>query len=407
MSKKILIVVIFLLVAAGALVSQRVIPASQTGKAPQLPVVKVAQVLTRDIDNTAVFIGKLQPVDIVELRPRVSGYVESARFSEGSRVHKGQVLFRIDRRTYQAEVDRLKASLEQARAQLKLAKANNERGQRLLRHHALSKEEADRLDTAATTAQAQVNSTDSALQIAKLNLGYTEVRSPIDGRVGRIMVTPGNLVTSSNVLTRIVSLSPIYGEFQVDERHYLNFERHRSQDGVLPTVDMGLADETAFPHHGRIDFIDNMLQSRTGTIRMRAVFSNNDGLFTPGLFVRIRLHSGERRPRILIDDRAIGTDLSNRFVYTVDRQGKVAYQRVVPGPLFAGLRMIKQGLTPDARIIVSGLQRVRPGMQVKIDTIAMQANLSPQDLNTLKLAASENPANETRLADAIADPAKH
>lgn len=405
MNRKILLIAALIIALVGFLLSKHVIPASQAQKGSSLPSVKVAQVLSRDIDNTAVFTGKLEAVNHVELRPRVSGYVEAAPFEEGAMVHKGEVLFRIDSRPYRAEVDRLSAKLAQARAQLKLARANAERGQHLLQQHALSKEEADRLNTAATTAQAQVHSTRAALETAQLNLDFTAVRSPIDGRVSRILVTPGNLVTSSSVLTRIVTMKPIYAVFQVDERHYLKFARLRRSADKMPEVDMGLTDEKAFPHHGRINFVDNEVQSRSGTIRMRAVFANNDGFYTPGLYVRIRLHNGERRPRILIDDRAVGTDLNNRFVYVIDAQNKVAYRRVVTGPIFAGLRVIDNGLQPEDRIIVSGLQRVQPGMQVMPATVPMQANLDSQD--RALLAAAQKQDSNSELADASVKPAQH
>jgi len=412
MKKKPVIVVAVLVVAAAIVsVGKRMAPSSHAAAAPIAPSVTVARVLRRDIDDTAVFTGKLQAVNTVELRPRVSGYVEKAPFKEGALVHKGQVLFRVDRRPYKAEVDRISANLVQARAQLRLAFANAERGRRLLRQHALSKEEADGLKTAAATARAQVDSTRAALATARLNLGFTEVRSPIDGRVSRALVTPGNLVTSSSVLTRIVTVKPMYADFQVDERHYLAFERRRHTRDGLPAVDMGLADERTFPHRGHIDFVDNELHSRSGTIHMRAVFPNGKGLYTPGLYVRVRLHSGKRRPRILIDDRAIGSDLNNRFVYVVDAHDKVAYRRVVTGPLYAGLRVVDDGLRPKDRIIVSGLQRVRPGMQVKTSTVAMQANLSPRDRALLEAAAGERPdvtpETKARLAETLTRPAQH
>jgi len=412
MKKKPVIVVAVLVIAAAIVsVGKRMAPSGHAAAGPIVPSVTVARVLSRDIDDTAVFTGKLQAVNTVELRPRVGGYVEAAPFKEGTLVHKGQVLFRIDRRPFQAEVDRLSANLAQARAQLRLAHANAARGRRLLRQHALSKEAADRLETAASTARAQVDSTRAALSTARLNLGFTEVRSPIDGRVSRALVTPGNLVTSASVLTRIVTVKRIYADFQVDERHYLAFDRRRQTRHGLPAVDMGLADEKAFPHRGRIDFVDNELHSRSGTIHMRAVFANANGLYTPGLYVRIRLHSGKRRPRILIDDRAVGSDLNNRFVYVVDAQDKVVYRRVVTGPLYAGLRVVDDGLKTKDRIIVSGLQRVRPGMQVKTSTVAMQANVSPSDRALLEAVSADRPdvkpITKASLAERLTRPAQH
>ncbi|WP_097459402.1 efflux RND transporter periplasmic adaptor subunit [Mangrovitalea sediminis] len=406
MKKKALITVALVAAIAVAVLSLDGPAASkpQAGKHPYQPEVTVAPVISRNIDDIAVFTGKLQAVNTIDLRPRVSGYVETAHFKEGSLVHKGDVLYQIDARPYQADVDRLNANLAQARAQLKLARENAARGQRLLARHALSKEEADSMTTAAATAQAQVDSTRAALESARLNLSFTQVRAPITGRISSALVTPGNLVTSSSILTRIVTVDPIYADFDVDEQHYLELARQQRQGHPLSQVEIGLADESGFPHKGRIDFVDNALQSRSGTMRMRAVLSNSEGLYTPGLYVRVRLHSGARRPRILIDDRAVGTDLSNRFVYAVNDQNAVVYKRVDIGPLYDGLRVIEKGLSPGDRIIINGLQRVQPGVHVQAVMSSMQANLSSH--NRALLAASDT-AGPTTLADASAQKAQH
>lgn len=339
---------------------------------PPAPAVTVAQVLVRPVDDSDEFTGRLQAVDTIQLRPRVSGYVDSVHFKEGAIVRKGDLLFRIDPRPYQAEVDRLNANLAEAKANQLLAQANGERAQRLLEQHAIAKEEADRQQTAAQSAKAQVASTNAALDAAKLNLGFTEVRAPIDGRVSNALVTPGNLVTSNDVLTSVVSTSPIYAYFDVDEHSYLKFDRQRRDHGGSPQIAMALADEQGFPHTGRIDFVDNQLRAGSGTIRLRAVFDNADASYTPGLYVRIQLRSDSRAPRALVDDRAVGTDLGNKFVYVIDKDRKVEYRRVVTGPLLDGLRVVNEGLDAKDTVIVNGLQHVRPGVEVNPTKVAME-----------------------------------
>ncbi len=340
---------------------------------PPAPAVTVAEVLVRPVDDADEFTGRLQAVDTIQLRPRVSGYVDSVHFKEGAIVRKGDLLFRIDPRPYQAEVDRLNANLAQAKANQVLAQANAERADRLLAQHAIAKEEADRQQTAAQSAKAQVASTTAALDAAKLNLGFTEIRAPIDGRVSNALVTPGNLVTSNDVLTSVVSIDPIYAYFDVDEHSYLKFDRQRREHGAAPQISMALADEKGFPHTGRVDFVDNQLRAGSGTIRLRAVFDNADASYTPGLYVRIQLRSDSRQPRALVDDRAIGADLGNKFVYVVDKDRKVEYRRVVTGPLLDGLRVVTEGLDAKDTVIVNGIQHVRPGVEVNPTKVAMQS----------------------------------
>jgi RND family efflux transporter MFP subunit len=339
---------------------------------PPAPAVTVSQVLVRPVDDADEFTGRLQAVDTIQLRPRVSGYVDSVHFKEGAIVRKGDLLFRIDPRPYQAEVDRLSANLGQAKAEQVLAQSNGERAQRLLDQHAISKEEADRQQTTAQSAKAQVASTTAALDAAKLNLSFTEVRAPIDGRVSNALVTPGNLVTSNDVLTSVVSVDPIYAYFDVDEHSYLKFDRQRREHGAAPQISMALADEKGFPHTGRVDFVDNQLRAGSGTIRLRAVFDNADASYTPGLYVRIQLRSDSRQPRALVDDRAVGADLGSKYVYVVDKDRKVEYRRVVTGPLLDGLRVVTEGLDAKDTVIVSGIQHVRPGVEVNPTKVAME-----------------------------------
>ncbi|MEP7184702.1 MAG: efflux RND transporter periplasmic adaptor subunit [Rhodanobacter sp.] len=357
---------------------------AQTPGAGAPPEVTVAQALSRKVSDSTEFTGRLQPVNTSQVQPRVGGFVESLNFTEGALVHKGTVLFQLDPRPYQAEVDRLSANQAQANAELSLARNNQRRSDMLLAQHAISQQEADRQGTAAASAHAQLAAATAALATARLNLDFTKVRSPIDGRVSNARVTAGNLVTSSDVLTSVVSVNPVYVYFDVDEQTWLKLDHLRAkaaQTGGDARIEatMGLADESGHPHAGRLDFVDNQLHTGSGTMRLRAVFDNADGLYTPGLYARVQLESGQARSRLLVDDRAIGTDLGNQFVYVVDKQHKVEYRKVDTGPLFHGLRVIDSGLKPNDVVIVNGLQRVRPGAEVNPKTVAMTASLDASD----------------------------
>jgi RND family efflux transporter MFP subunit len=359
------------------------------------PQVTVARVMERPVSDGADFTGQLQAVNTVRVRPRVGGYVESVRFTEGTLVHKGDVLFKIDPRPFQAEVDRLAAQRTQARAQLRLAEANAQRAKRLLDKHAISQEEADRQITAAQSAKAALAAADAALSAARLNLDFTDVRAPIDGRVSNARVTPGNLVTSNDVLTSVVSVNPVYAYFDVDEHTWLKLDHLRAaarSDGRTPRVRvaMGLSDEQGYPHEGRLDFVDNQLHTDSGTMRLRAVFDNAKGLFTPGLYAHVRVQMGQPKQRVLIDDRAVGTDLANQFVYVVDAQHKVQYRKVSTGPLFHGLRVVESGLKPGDEVVVNGLQRVRPGVEVNAEQVAMDYRLDAEDKALVEAAGAKS-----------------
>lgn len=352
--------------------------------APQAPQVTAAEVIVRPVTAAHTYTGRLEAVDAVAVRPRVSGYVTKVAFTEGSMVHKGQLLFRIDPRPYQAEVDRLKADLAAARSSLKLARGNAERGDKLIRKHYISSQQHDALDSTERNAAAKVAATRAQLKTARLNLDFTYVRAPIDGRVSNVRITAGNLVTSADVLTEVVSVDPLYAYFSVDENAYLALldhgraNAHGSGAATHAPVWMGLADENGFPHRGHVDFVDNRVDADSGTIRLRAVFDNRDGALVPGLFARLRLPSGPARPTVLIDPRAVGTDLNNRFVYVVDKHGKAAYRKVETGPLFHGLRVVNKGLKRGDRIVIDGLQRVRPGQPVQAKLVPMDVHLSKQ-----------------------------
>jgi membrane fusion protein, multidrug efflux system len=341
-------------------------PVSAAG-AP-LPEVTVAPVIHRPVREWQEFSGRLQAVNSVEVRPRVSGYVDRVAFQDGTRVKKGQLLFQIDPRPFQAEVDRLVAERSRSVSDLELARANRARAERLIGAHAISREEFERLGAAANSALGALNSIDASLQAARLNREFTEVRAPIDGHVSRAIVTAGNLVTSASLLTTLVSDDPVYVYFDADEQAYLRFAKakraERHVGGESAGVYIGLADETGYPHSAALDFIDNRVDATTGTIRARAALANPDGRYTPGLFARVRLVGGEARDSVLVEERAVGTDLSKKFVLTLAPGNRVEYRLVELGPEINGLRVVEKGLAPDELVVVNGLQHVRPGQTV-------------------------------------------
>jgi multidrug efflux system membrane fusion protein len=345
---------------------------SSPKSAPPAAPVTVAEVIHRPLRDWSEFTGRLEAVQSVEIRPRVSGYIDRIGFEEGVRVKKGQILFRIDPRPFRAEADRQLAARNRALSELDLAKANHARAQRLIGEHAIAREEFDRLSSADSVADSDLAAADAALTAAKLNLEFTEVRAPIDGRVSRALITRGNLVSSDSLLTTIVSDDPIYASFDADEQAFLRYSRNVANRtaGVDP-VYMGLADEKDFPHAGRLNFVDNQVDRKTGTIRARAVFANPDGIFTPGLFVRIRLVGRDTRDAVLIDDRAVGTDLGKKFVFVLKDDSTVDYRNVTLGPNVDGLRIVTGGLAAGEVIVVNGLQRVRPGASVAATKVVM------------------------------------
>jgi multidrug efflux system membrane fusion protein len=355
-----------------------------TGSTPApLPEVTVARSVARDVTEWDEFTGRLEPVQSVAIRPRVSGLVTEVSFEEGSLVRQGQTLFQLDPRPFQAQVDRLRAELAQATVARDRAAAEKLRGERLSSENAMNVEERDRRAGAAAEATAHVEAAAAMLRAAELDLGFTRVVSPIAGRVSRALVTRGNLVSGgqgdATLLTTVVSLDPIYASFDADEQAFLRYgDRVRRQAGgdiggrrSLP-ITMALADEQTFPHAGTLDFLDNQLDSSTGTIRGRAVFRNPDHRLTPGLFVRLRLPGTAAYKGVLVEDRAVGTDLDRRFVLVVGGDGKVESRTVTLGPLVDGLRVVRQGLQPGELVVVNGLQRVRPGAQVHATVAAMQ-----------------------------------
>jgi multidrug efflux system membrane fusion protein len=355
-----LVAVLFVSMRSGA----KTVPAA----APPLADVTVAEVIHRPLRDWQEFSGRLQAVNTVEVRPRVSGFVDRVAFQDGARVRKGQLLFQIDPRPFQAEVDRLVAERSRTVSDLELARANRARAERLIGAHAISREEYERLGAAESSAQGALGSIDASLQAARLNREFTEVRAPIDGHASRAIVTAGNLVTSASILTTLVSDDPVYVYFDADEQTYLRYAKARREEkhaaGESAGVYVGLADETGYPHAAALDFIDNQVDPATGTIRARAALANPDGRYTPGLFARVRLVGGEARDSVLVEDRAVGTDLSKKFVLTLAAGDRVEYRLVELGREINGLRVVEKGLAPGEVVVVNGLQHVRPGQTV-------------------------------------------
>ena len=342
------------------------------------PKVSVAAVVHQRITEWDEFTGRLEAPQSVSLRPRVSGYIDSIAFKEGSIVKAGQPLFYIDNRSFKAEVQRLQAELADVNSQLKLANSSFTRANELTENNAISVEVFDNRAAELEQAKARLRSTTAALEIAKLNLGYTKVTAPITGRVSRALITKGNLVTAGqSELTSIVSVNRVYAYFDADEQTYLKYIQ-LAQEGARPSsrdvknpVYMALANESGYPHEGYIDFVDNQVNPATGTIRGRAVFDNPQGKFIPGLFTRIKLVGSASYDGILIDDKAISTDLSNKYVLVLDTDNKVQYRAVTMGEKLNGLRIIKSGLKASDSIVVNGLQRVRPGAEVAPEVVPM------------------------------------
>lgn len=351
---------------------------------PQAPAVSAADVVVKSISQWDSFNGRIEAVESVQLRPRVSGYIDKVNYTDGQEVKKGEVLFTIDDRTYRAELEQAQASLARAKTQASLARSEANRTDKLVNTNVVSREEWEQRRSAATQAQADIRAAQAAVDAAQLNLDFTKVTAPIEGRASRALITSGNLVTagdSASVLTTLVSLKTVYVYFDVDEATYLHYQNlARSGQGAssnhlaLP-VEIGLVDEEGYPHQGKVDFLDNQLTPSTGTIRMRALLDNAQRQFTPGLFARVRLPGSAEFNATLIDDKAVLTDQDRKYVYTVDKEGKAQRRDITQGRLAAGLRIVQQGLNPGDKVIIDGLQKVfMPGMPVNAKTVPMTAS---------------------------------
>ncbi|MET3620273.1 efflux RND transporter periplasmic adaptor subunit [Burkholderia ambifaria] len=363
-----------------------------------LPEVGVTTVAPRTIRLADEFNGRVEAVDAVELRPRVSGYLQRVAYKEGDLVAQGAVLFEIDPRPYRIALDRANAQQQRARAAASLANVQLKRVQTLIDAHATSQEELDNARASAEQARADLQAADAAVADAKLNLGFTDVRAPIAGRVGRAIATAGNLARADDtLLTTVVSQDPVYVYFDCDEQSYLRYNARRADPkhraiGADP-VRVGLANETGFPHAGTVDFLDNRLDPQTGTIRARVRLSNADHTFTPGLYARVQLVSGRAQDALLVDDKAVLTDQDRKYVYVIGAGDKALRRDVTIGRELDGERIVEKGLQSGDRVVVDGVQRIYyPGAQVKPKALPARAD------------AGTGPGNGTQaVAVAVAD----
>ena len=348
-----------------------------TGKtapaAPAAPPVSAAIVLEKPVAETQEFSGRLEAVERVEIRSRVSGFITAVNFKPGSEVKKGDVLFVVDPRPYQAEATRAEAAAASARAKADLAKRELARAESLMADKAIARREFDEAAAGQKELEAGAAAAQAQYEAARLNLAYTRVVSPIDGRVSKAEITVGNLVDPTAVLTSVVSLERIYASFDGDEETYLRVGA-KARDGAPVAVRVGLANEEGFPHEGKLEFVDNQLDTRTGSVRMRATFENRDGVLVPGLFARVQLGAADSRKAVLINERAVGTDQSRKFVFVVGADGKAEYRPVTLGPVVDGLRVVRSGVKPGEKIVVNGLQRVRPGAPVAPQIVPMDGS---------------------------------
>lgn len=341
------------------------------------PEVGVAQVLARRVHHWDEFTGRVAAVESVELRPRVSGYVERVAYTEGQEVAKGDLLFVIDQRPYRAALARAEAELARARSEAQLAQTQDQRAQTLVAMKAISREEADARGAALAQGNAAVRAAEAAVTTARLDLQFTEVRSPINGRTGRALVTQGNLARAdTTLLSTVVSMDPMYVDFESDEQSYLRYNelaRKGERAATRNPVRIGLANESGYPHTGTVDFVDNRIDNATGTIHARAVLPNPDRLLTPGLFARVQLEGSAEVDALLIDDKAVLTDQDRKYVYVLGPDNKALRKDIVPGRMVDGLRVVSSGLAAQDTVIVQGTQKVFfPGMPVQPKTIAMQ-----------------------------------
>jgi membrane fusion protein, multidrug efflux system len=382
---------------------------SKSPKAAAPVEVSVAEVICKQLGDSDEFTGRLEAVNAVEVRPRISGYLQSVHFKEGAVVRQGDLLFQIDARPFQAEVDRLKGELSQAKAQVSRAQSDFQRAERLHNNDGMSAEEYDRRAAVRNEAEARIASTEAALRGAQLNLEFTRVTAPITGRVGRAEITEGNLVEAGAApgrpLTTLVSLDPIYVYFDVDEQTYLKYARlmqtrQASSRELRKAAVLGLADEDGFPHAGQLSFVDNQVSSSTGTIRLRATFANRNLALTPGLFARIRLQGGGAYSGCLAKDEAVVTDLNQKYVFVLGKENKLEYRPVKLGPMTDGLRVVRDGLHEGDVIVVNGLQRVRPGSPVTPKRVFMAAHANSQvETPTQSASLPEEKSRESKVRE--------
>ena len=338
-------------------------PADAQGGPPPAAPVSVAPAVQRPVADTEEFSGRLEATEYVEVRPRIGGTIDKVHFVDGARVKKGALLFTIDPRPFEAELARAQSQLNAEKARDELARSELARAQKLLDSKAISRQEVDQLTSGSRTSQADIQGAEAALRVARLNLGYTQVRAPIAGRASRANITAGNLVSDQTVLTTVAGVGKVYAYFDASEQTFLRLPPAQA-GGKAPKVRLGLANEQGYPHEGALDFIDNRLNPQTGAIRLRASFDNAKGQFTPGLAARLMMESPVSQNAVLVAERAIGTDQNKKFVYVVGRDGQPQFREVKLGALVDGMRIVQGGVKPGENVVVDGLQRIMPGTPV-------------------------------------------
>lgn len=383
------------------------VEATAPAAAPAPMPVSVATVAQREVATWEEFSGRLEAVERVDIRPRVAGTVLSTHFREGSLVKAGDLLITIDPAPYAAEVDRADAQVAAAEARLAYTKSEYERAQRLWDVHAIAERELEERANAWRAADAELRAARAALRSARLNLEWTQVRAPVAGRVGKLEVTVGNLVAagpSAPVLTTLVSVSPIYASFDADEQVVARALRELAQQGGRAGIDripvqMGTAATADTPYVGHLQLVDNQVDAKSGTVRVRAVFDNPDGSLMPGQFATLRLGRVRKDTALLVDERAVGTDQDKRYVMVVGADNKAEYREVSLGPVADGLRIVTAGLKPGERIVVNGLQRVRPGVEVNPQKVAMSYRLDATDKALVERGDAPNADSRTAQAN--------
>jgi multidrug efflux system membrane fusion protein len=368
------VVAVLTIAVAGALSAIGVEASANAQQAPAAAGVDVAEVINKSIIDWQQYSGRMEAVDRVDIRPLVSGTLTAVHFKDGALVKKGDVLFTIDPRPYAAEVARAQAQLAGAEARAGYTSADLARGQRLLGDNAIARRDYEEKQNAAREAAANVQAAQAALRVAKLNLDYTQITAPVAGRISRAEVTVGNIVSVGSAtppLSTLVSVAKMYAAFDVDEQSFLKYVNPSRTHGTQVPVYLGLANEDAYSRQGKVSSVDNRLDTSSGTIRVRAVFDNADGQLVPGLYARIRLGGGAPREALLIDEKAIGTDQDKRFVLVLDKDNHATYRQIQVGANQDGLRVVESGLKSGERIVVNGLQRVRPGDLVAPTVVPM------------------------------------
>lgn len=357
---------------------------NQTPPQPPAPApnVKTAKPLNREITEWDDYTGRIQAVDAVEVRARVAGYLEKINFMAGAKVKKGDLLFLLDAKPFKAQLNFATAEAERAKSKYELAKNDLARAENLFKAKAISAEEYDARQKGLREAAAAVSSAEANVYTAKLNLDYTEIRAPIAGRIGREMVTVGNLVKDGGegtVLANIVSTDPVYVYVDADEQSVLKYRRragrqgHGGADLTGTEAQLAVADESDFPHQGRLDYVAPEANPATGTVTLRGVFANPDELLSPGFFARMRIRGSDAYPALLLPDRAITSDQARQFVWIVKPDNQLEYRQVTPGPLRGTLRVVREGIGADDWVVVEGAQKLRPGMSVNPERIVLDA----------------------------------